>query len=40
MGEEKKKKKEAIPTCPIVEHLTRSCWRCINTPHGGAGTAI
>ena len=27
----------AVPACPIVEHLPRSCWKCINTPDGGAG---
>ena len=49
MGEERRQCKseeenaKAIPACPIVKTYIRAehmFWRCINTPHGGTGTAI
>ena len=40
MGEEKNLKKQSLPVSLSNTKLTASIWRCINTPHGGTGTAI
>jgi len=40
MGEEKDLKKQSLPVPLSNTKPLASVWRCINTPHGGTGTAI
>lgn len=39
MGKTKTNRK-AVTACPIVKHPTEGHLGCINTSHGGTGTAI